>query len=162
VQTHELGSPAEVYVTLKDAKGTQLAVSNPAMAPRLDFTAPADGDYYLALEHLLYWSGPAETYRLTLTPYEPGFSLSLAADHFDVAPGSYTPVAIQAARRDYNGPIEVRVIGHAGLGGQVTLSPGAPPNAPAGTLFLHASPDVPPGPYVVRMEGRATIHSQPA
>src|SRR5207248_601463 len=47
VQTHELGSPAEVYVTLKDAKGTQLAVSNPAAATRLDFTAPADGDYYL-------------------------------------------------------------------------------------------------------------------
>src|SRR5207245_4282263 len=40
-QTRELNSPTEVYMVLKDAKGTQVSASDPAKAPRLDFTAPA-------------------------------------------------------------------------------------------------------------------------
>src|SRR5262249_38678845 len=69
-RTHELGSPTEVYMILKDAKGTQLAASNPTTAPRLDFTAKEDGDYVLAVEHLHYWGGPAEAYHLRIMPYE--------------------------------------------------------------------------------------------
>ena len=40
-QTYELYSPTEVYMVLKDAKGGQLAATNPTMAPRIDFTASA-------------------------------------------------------------------------------------------------------------------------
>jgi hypothetical protein len=49
-QTHEFGSPTEVYMTLRDAKGAQLQASNPAQAARLDFTPPADGDYTVQVE----------------------------------------------------------------------------------------------------------------
>ena len=41
--------------------------------PHLDFTAPADGDYFLAVEHLQYWFGPEEVYRVTVAPYSAGF-----------------------------------------------------------------------------------------
>src|SRR5262249_26433063 len=85
--THELYSPTEVYMVLKDTKGAQAAASNPAQGARIDFNPPADGDYTLAVEHLHYWGGPAEAYWLTLAPYEPGFDLSLGLDRWDVAPG---------------------------------------------------------------------------
>lgn len=166
--THELYSPTEVYLVLRDAKGVQVAASNPAQAPRLDFTAPADGDYTLLVEHLLYWGGPAETYRLTLQPYEPGFTLGLPLDRFDVAPGSVTAVPLTVTRRDYNGPIEVTVVGPPGISGEVIIPAGtaspAPkpgqPAPPAATLFLQARPDLPPGPGVLAVQGRATINGK--
>jgi hypothetical protein len=162
--TQEHGSPTEVYMVLKDAKGAQVGVTNPATAPRIDFTAPADGDYTLAVEHLLYWSGPAETYRVTVTPYEPGFDLSLGLDRFDVHPGSFVPITIVATRRDYTGPIDVSVTGHPYITGQTTIgAPGAPapaPNQPAGTLYVTARPDTPPGPYNLLVQGTATINGK--
>jgi hypothetical protein len=161
-QTHELHSPTEVYMVLKDAKGTQVAASNPANAPRIDFTASADGDYTLAVEHLLYWYGPSEAYRITVTPYEPGFDLSVGIDRFDIPVGTSIPVSILATRRDYTGPIDVSVVGHPAITGHVTISPGQPaaPNQPAATLFLSASPNAAVGPYNIRIQGSATINGR--
>lgn len=158
-QTHEHHSPTEVYLVLKDGKGTQVAASNPAVGPRLDFTAPADGDFTLAVEHLLYWYGPSEAYRITFLPYEPGFDLSLGIDRFDLSPGASVPVNIYATRRDYTGPIDVSVIGHPAITGHVTINPGQPAaaNQPAATLFLSASPNAPAAPYNLRIQGSATI-----
>ena len=73
-------------MTLLDAKGAKLQATNPMVAPRLDFTPPADGDYTLAVEHLHYWGGPDETYRVTVVPYGPAFDRSVTLDHFGVPP----------------------------------------------------------------------------
>jgi hypothetical protein len=161
-QTQELYSPTEVYLTLKDAKGGQLAVSNPQVAPRIDYTPTADGDYTLVVEHLLLVSGPSETYRVTITPYQPGFDLTLGIDRFDLAAGGSVPIALFVTRRDYAGPIEVAVTGHPGLSGHVTIPAGQPPapNVPAATLFLLAKPDAPPGAYRVMLQGSATFQSE--
>jgi hypothetical protein len=160
--THDLYSPTEVYMVLRDTKGTQVAASNPAQGARIDFNPPADGDYTLAVEHLHYWGGPAETYRITVTPYEPGFDLSVGLERWDVAPGGFVSIPITAIRRDYAGPIEVSVTGHPGLTGQVTIPTGQPaqPNQPAATLLLSAKPDVEMGPYQLRVEGKATINGK--
>jgi hypothetical protein len=165
--TQEHYSPTEVYMVLKDGKGAQVAVMNPAVGPRIDFTAPADGDLTLSVEHLLYWNGPSETYRITVTPYEPGFDLSLGIDRLDVSPGSCAPIAILATRRDYAGPIDVSVVGHPDITGQVTLNqmtsnPGQPAaaNQPAGTLYLCARSGAPVGPYDLAVRGSATINGK--
>ncbi len=160
--SHELGSPAEVYMVLRDAKGAQVAVTNPTLAPRLDYTAPADGDYVLAVEHLLYAFGPAESYRVTVTPFEVDFGLAAGIDRFDVPQGSVAPVAITAVRRGYTGPIDVSVVGPAGLTGQATIpaGPQLPPNVPAGILFLHAKADLPLGAYPITIQGKATINGK--
>jgi hypothetical protein len=161
-QSHEFNSPTEIYMLLKDAKGNQLAVTNPAMDPRLDFTAPADGDYYIVVEDLIFAGGPDETYRITLEPYEPGFDVALGIDRYDVHPGSVVAIPIQTvAYRDYNGPIELSVTGHPGLSGQVVLHPHPPvPNQPVGWLFLSAKPDVPAGPYQVVVLAKAMINGK--
>jgi hypothetical protein len=170
--THELHSPTEVYMVLKDAKGSQLAASDPQAAPRIDFTPPADGDYALLVEHLIYSSGPAESYRVTVIPYHPDFDLSLGTDRFDVPPGGATPVNLFVTRHDYAGPIEVQVVGHPFLHGQATVPTGqgalptqrpnrrAAPSQPAATLYLTAAPDVLPGAYDVSLLASATINGR--
>jgi hypothetical protein len=156
-QTQELHSPADVYMTLSDAKGAKLQTTNPMNAPRLDFTPTADGDYTLAVEHLHLWGGPSETYRVTVTPYEPGFDLSVQLDRFDVPQGATFTVPLLVTRRDYKGPIEVSVVGQ-GLTGTLTIPAAAPgpPNQPqpGGTLTISAAADLPIGPHEFYIQGK--------
>jgi hypothetical protein len=166
----ELYSTTEVYMVLKDAKGAQLAATNPVQPPRLDFNPPADGDYTLAVEHLHYdWSGPSEVYRVTVALYEPGFSIALQQDRFDVAQGGVVAIPIiLTARRDYPGAIEVSATGHPGLTGTVTIKEGQAPNAApppqppqiAAQLLLNVAPDVPMGAYRIYVQAKATINGK--
>jgi hypothetical protein len=160
--THEWNSPTEVLMVLKNAMGMQVAATNPAADPRIDYTVPADGDYVLAVEHLLFWGGPDETYRVTISPYEPGFDLTLGSDRVDIPVGGVGVVPIQTvARRDYNGPIEVTVEGPPGIKGQAVIQPGPiVPNQPAGLLFLTADPGMAPGPVILGIMGKATINGK--
>jgi hypothetical protein len=160
-RAHDLHSPAEVYMVLRDAKGNQLQASNPAAAPRLDFTPPADGDYTLSVEHLHYWGGPDETYRITFAPYEAGFDLSIDLDRFGVAQAGTTLIPIHVVRRDYPGPIEVSVQSDT-LTGTVTIPAGQPaqPKQPAGQLPLAAAAGTPVGPHTITVQGKATINGK--
>ncbi len=162
-QTHELGSPTEVYLTLRDARGTQLQVSDPMKEAYLDFTPPADGDYTLHVEHLHLWGGPDEVYRVSVTPLEPNFDLAVALDRFHVEQGGKLAIPIMSPRRDFNGPIEIRVIGPKGIRGQLTIAAGKapPPNQPLGTLVVDVDADVPVGPYAFQIQGQATINGKP-
>ena len=82
-ETYEVLSPAEVYLIVKDTKGADLAKSNPANSPaRIDFTAPADGDFIIYAEHLNYAYGPTEVYHLSLREATPDFDVHFALDRF--------------------------------------------------------------------------------
>ncbi|MFN4258874.1 MAG: hypothetical protein ACK4RK_06220 [Gemmataceae bacterium] len=157
-RTYELNSPTEVYLIVKDAAGKELSKSNPAAEPRIDFTAPADGDFLLMVEHLHYWGGPSETYHLTLTPYAPSFTLELPLDRYDVPQGGVAVLFVQANRQGYDGPIEVRAEGPAHWPAQTTIAAGQG----VGVLTLRAQPDAPLGPAVLRVVGTATINGQVA
>jgi hypothetical protein len=166
--TLDMYSPTEVYMVLKDAKGADVAKTAPsdaAKANRLDFTAPAEGEYILAVEHLHYWGGPSESYRITVTPYEPGFDIVLLSERADASQGSGAVVNIQSVvRRDYTGPIELSVVGHPGLTGQsVFTAAGGPPqpNVTQGILLVNAAADVPLGIYPVKVQAKATINGKP-
>jgi hypothetical protein len=153
-QTLDLGSPSDVVLTLRDAKGSQLAVSNPsAPVASLDYTLQADGDLILAVEHLHYWGGPAETYHLRIRPYEPGFDLTVGLDRFNIAQEGQLTLPVQATRRDYAGPIELSVTGNPSLKGQVVI----PMGQALGTLTITAAPTAPLGPTVFLVQGKATI-----
>jgi hypothetical protein len=160
IQAHTVEhlSPTEVYLVLKNDKGAQILASNPAVATKLDFTAPADGDYFLVAEHLHSWGGPDEVYRLTVTPYEPGFSLTLSLDRWSISPGGTLSIPIFAARSGYNGPIEVSAAGAKGISGTVTIpaGPAKPPNVPSAVLAVKAA-DLPTGPLPFHIQGKATI-----
>jgi hypothetical protein len=151
-QTHELNSPAEVYLVLKNAAGADVAKSNPAVAPRIDFAVPADGDYVLRVEHLFYWGGPTETYRVSVTPAAPDFGLTLTIDHLDVPQGGHALMYVTPTRRGYGGPIEVSLAGTPDVSGRATI-----PAAQPVPLLLTAKPDAPLGPFAVSVQGLAVI-----
>lgn len=162
----ELGSPTEVYMTLRDAKGAQLAVTNPAQAPRIDFTPQADGDLTLAVEHLHYWGGPTETYRVTIKPYQPGFTVTLPLDRYSAAPEGTTSIPVVLnARRDYTGPIELSVLGPPGITGKATINANQAPTPAnqqqiAAQIPVQVAADVPMGPYSLTVVAQATINGK--
>jgi hypothetical protein len=156
--TIEHNSPTEVDMVLKNDKGTQLLASDEKLpTAKLDFTAPADGDFTLVVKHLHSWGGPDEVYRVTVTPYEPGFALTLNIDRWDVAPGGTVSIPIFVARSGYNGAIEVSLLGPKGISGTLTIPAGPkPPNVPSGVLVVKAD-ELSPGPLTFHIQGKATI-----
>jgi hypothetical protein len=166
--TLEYDSPTLLDMTVNDAKGNQVAASNPqANHPedqRMDFNPPADGDYFLMVKQLTDWGGPSEVYRVEIRPGQPSFSLTVGLDRFDAAQGGSAEIPIQTVtRRDYAGPIEVSVVGHPGITGKTELkaTPPPPPNQPAGKLTINVKPDVPMGPYFLLIQGKAVIDGKP-
>lgn len=165
--TYAILSPAEVYMIVKDAKGAELAKSNPQNSPaRIDFTAPADGDFIIYCEHLNYMFGPTEVYHLSLREAAPDFDIQLQLDRFALAPGETTLIPVAPpTRRDFTGPIELTVTGHPGFSGTVTVpnAPPPPPNQPVQPITflpLTCKADVPMGAYDLRVTAKATINGK--
>jgi hypothetical protein len=166
-ETYEVLSPAEVYLIVKDAKGAELAKSNPANSPaRIDFTAPADGDFYIYAEHLNYAHGPTEVYHLSVREAAPDFDVQLALDRFSLAPGETTLIPVNPpARRDFTGPIELVVTGPPGFSGSISVpnAPPPPPNQPAppiAFLPLTCKGDMAQGAYSLTVIAKATINGK--
>lgn len=167
--TYEINSPAEVYLILKNAKNAELGKSVPTSpAARIDYTATEDGDLYIHAEHLNFAHGPNELYHLSVRAAEPDFDVNLGLERFDVAPGQTTIVPISSiVRRDYTGPIELSVIGHAGFSGAVTIPagpvapmPAPPPGEVIAYLPLTVRSDVPIGPYELHIQARGTANGK--
>jgi hypothetical protein len=164
-ETYEVLSPAEVYLIVKDAKGADLAKSNPQNTPaRVDFTPAADGDFIIYAEHLNYLSGPTEVYHLSIGEATASdFDVQLQLDRVGLAAGETTliPVA-HPTRRDFTGPIELTVTGPPGFSGTVTVPyvPPPPPNQPAppiAFLPLTCKGDAPMGAYNLQVVAKANI-----
>jgi hypothetical protein len=166
-ETYEILSPAEVYLIVKDMKGADLAKSNPQNSPaRIDFTAPADGDFIIYAEHLNYAFGPTEVYHLTVRDSTPEFDVQLQFDRVSLAPGETTLIpVVPPVRKDFTGPITLTVIGHPGFSGTVEVpnAPPPPPNAPAppiAYLPITCKGDVPVGAYAIRVLAKATVNGK--
>jgi hypothetical protein len=161
-ETLELHTPTLVYMVLKNAKTkAELGRTNPdAAAPadqRIDFTAAADGDYLVEVQHLNYLGGPSEAYHLAIEPSAADFDLSLGLDRFDLAAGSPLAVTVTATRRGYNGPIDVTLAGPPGLAGSMQIKAGQP----FASLTIEAKPELAMGPYLVHVSGKAMIDGKP-
>jgi hypothetical protein len=162
-RTLELNSPTLVYMVVKNEKGNELARTNPAAAPpadqRIEFTAPEDGAYLLEVQHLNYVGGPSEAYHIRIAPNVPGFDVTLGIDRYDVPAAGTLSFPLFVDRHGYTGPVEVSVVGPAKITGQATIPANAPPKPglPAATLTLTVPPDMPVGPYLLRLQARATV-----
>lgn len=151
VATHDLHSPADVYMVVQDAKGKQLLAGDPTKGQSLTFTPPADGDYVIVLEHLHYWYGPAQTYYLSINSDEPGFSLALKKDAYAAPSGGAAYVPVQVTRRNYTGPIALKAVGLDGISRTLTVEE----NKTSGILALSIPADAPPGPRAFQIVGEA-------
>jgi len=153
--TYELNSPAEVLIRVLDAKGSELGRSNPAQqAARVEFAPPADGEYFIACEHLNYLAGPNEIYHLSIRPVTGDFAITLAFDRGEAPPGGGTAILATVTRLNgFAGPIELGIAGGRELSGKATL----PAGQTIGFVPLLVKEGTKPGAYSFRVEGKSTI-----
>jgi len=87
----------------------------------LHFTAPADGEYQLAMRDVRGKLAKAQAYRLTARRPEPDFRLSMTPRNPTVPLGGAVPVTVQAFRIDgFEGPIGLTF---EGLPAGITATP---------------------------------------
>jgi hypothetical protein len=79
---------------------------------KLDFVAPADGDYILHLKDVRDLEGPDYAYRLTVRDAVPDYRLTTKPENPNVPQGGSVPISVIADRLPgYEGPIEIEVQG---------------------------------------------------
>lgn len=158
--TFEVNAPTEVYLRILDAKGAELAKSNPQqIGTRVEFTAPADGEYVVACEHTNYLSGPNEVYHLSVIPLSPDFAVTLPFDRVDVPAGGVglLPITGLAKLNGFNAEVTVQVVAD-GVSGKLVIPPTANPQ-PATPLFLSltAKAEAKPGVVVGKVTATAMV-----
>ena len=153
--TYELNSPAEVLIRVLDAKGGEIARSNPAQqAARVEFTPAADGDHTIACEHLNYLAGPNEIYHLAVQRVMGDFTITLALDRGEAPVGDGTAILATVNRLSgFAGPIELSIAGDDALSGKATL----PSGQTIAFVPLLVKKGTKPGAYGFRVLGKAMV-----
>ena len=107
---------------------------------KLDFVAPADGDYLIHLKDVRGLDGPDFAYRLTIREATPDFRLRAEPANPNIPKGGATTVEVSVAEiRNYEGPIEIEV---KGLPQGVSASPATIlPGQTSAVIVLSATPD---------------------
>lgn len=156
------GSFLDAQLRVLRADGTALADADDATFERVssadplleNWSAPADGEYLVEVRDVHGRGGPGYPYALTLTRFEPGFTLEADTDKTLLAPGLAAPLYVRAVRR-------------GGFAGAIDLTlEGAPPGvevvagriaagASDGCLWLRAGPEAAPCFGNVTILGRA-------
>ena len=153
--TYELNSPAEVLIRVLDAKGGEIARSNPAQqAARVEFTPAADGDHTIACEHLNYLAGPNEIYHLEVQRVMGDFTITLAFDRGEAPVGDGTAILATVNRLSgFAGPIELSIAGDDAFSGKATL----PSGQTIAFVPLLVKKGTKPGAYGFRVLGKAMV-----
>jgi len=109
---------------------------------KLDFVAPADGEYLLHLKDIRGMEGPEFAYRLTIRQATPDFELKAEPANPNIPRGGSTLVTVSiVAIRNYSGSIAVEV---KGLPKGVSASPATiPPGQDSTVAVLSAALDAP-------------------
>jgi len=157
-KTRSLGSPCDLYLRLESAAGKKVAESPMTGADESSLTNnfKEAGVFRLVVEEAAQLGGPEYFYRLEISPFQPGFAVSVDTDRFQAAPGGSVEIKVLPERRDYDGPITLTLEG-AGDGFELaTNAVTSKTNATSVKMTLPA--DLEPGQLVnFRMTGHATI-----
>jgi hypothetical protein len=129
---------------------------------RIDFVAPADGDYWVRIRDARGEHGPDYSYRLTIRGPAPGFALAFSPANPNVPRGGRVPITVLAQRVDgFDGTIDVAI---AGLPRGLRATTGRiAPGQIMTTLTLEATADAgDPRPFrVVGTSGPQSVFAEP-
>ena len=148
--TFEVNVPTEVFIRILNDKGAELARSNPQLPhARVEFTAPADGKYFIACEHLNYKFGLDEVYHLSVVPAEASVELILPLDRYEARAGQVAYIAVSPITRakGLQAPIELEIVSGVGLGGSAIV----PPTESIAFIPLKVPAQLKPGAYPFRV-----------
>jgi len=159
--TRRVGSPAAVYLKLLNSTGAKVAevIDLGITDSVINYTFPADGDYYVAVQDRDQRGGGAFSYRVSVDATAVGFQLTAAAAHLNIAVGGTAAVTVNVSRSGYNGPITIAAIGlPEGISSTPTVIGSGRTNA---VLTLTADDKAPKGKIVpIKVAGTATIGDQ--
>lgn len=125
---------------------------------KLDFVAPADGEYLVHLKDVRGMEGRDFAYRLTIRDAVPDYQLTADPANPNIPRGGSIPVTVSVSQlRDFDGSIEVSV---KGLPAGVTASPATIPAGQESTVVVlsaasDASSDTAPSP--IEFVGHANV-----
>jgi hypothetical protein len=125
---------------------------------RLEWTAPADGNYAVRVRDLQHGTagGAAFIYRLRIMEAEPDFALRVASDNLNLLPGETIELEVFAERQGgFQGPIELQF---EGLPAEVRVENARIPEREAvARVKLTASDEARAGSSTVILSGQATL-----
>ncbi len=128
---------------------------------RLDFVAPADGEYFLHLKDVRGMEGRDFAYRLTIREATPDYQLSADPANPNIPKGGSTPVTVSVAQtQGFEGSIDIEV---KGLPAGVTASPATIlPGQTSTVVVLSSAPDasLDTHPSPVEFAGHAKVNGQ--
>jgi len=153
-EAQALNSPAELELAVTDRLGRELArAAEQNDEVTLNFTAPATGDYGVAVRDALSDGGDAFAYRVTARrdPFPP--TVTAEVEGLTVPQGSYQPVPIVVTRTGGGGPIKLQLTG--GPPGLRLAPIEIPAGAAAVVCKLEADAAAPLGIHTVRIAADA-------
>ncbi len=152
------GSSLDPLLQLLDTAGKPVASNDDAVGKdsRLDWTAPADGEYLLQVADLHSRGGETFVYHVAAAPAKPDFTLQCDDDRALVGPGSGYAFFVLATRRNgFAGEIQLAV---EDLPPGVTATAGRiPPHMTQGSVVLRAAPDAAVAAANIRVVGTAVV-----
>lgn len=117
----DMGSKVDTDIQIYDSKGKRLWAKadkfhegNWNTAPRGDFKAPEDGDYYLRVFNEAGWGGEHQVYRIEATEKIPSIKADFAQAGYSqlgkmyaVPRGGALATTVRINQVDYNGPVKL-------------------------------------------------------
>jgi hypothetical protein len=112
-RTRSLGSACDLFLQLQTTNGVKLAEANATGADEgvLTNRFKADGACRLVVEELNRNGGPGFAYHIAVRELKPGFALSTETERLSVPTGDAIEIEVKPARREYDGPIQLTVVG---------------------------------------------------
>lgn len=118
VYGHRIGSPIDTVVSISNADGKQIIVNDDGANhdSRFRFSAPADGDYTLAVKDHLGHGGDDYVYRVEFQPVEPSLELAVPIlseqkqqlqQRVQLARGGRMAIVVSARRTNFLGNVQL-------------------------------------------------------
>ena len=112
-----IGSPVDPVLNIYDANMKSIAGSDDADGTkdsRVDFKAPADGEYFVRMRDMLNNGGPSFVYRIEAQPRSPAINVTMPEmlrrqlqyrKQFNVPRGSYYAMVVNTSRQNLSGEL---------------------------------------------------------
>jgi hypothetical protein len=166
VESSSLGYEMDPVVSVIDSSGKSLAENDDGRRnerdPTLSFSPPADGAYQVLVRDLHSRGGMRMVYGCTIAEPRPGYSLTVAAGTYRIAPGMTLEVPVTINRQGgFKEELEISAAGlPAGITADAVRSPGEGDAAKSLKLVLHAAADAQSGPF--RVVAKTAAGAMPA
>ena len=155
-----IGSRIDGELRVTDLSGKEIAKNDDMSVlckdAKLEFVAPAEGDYLLEARNVEEIFGEDCYYRLKATPVIPDFEVSIETDRLSVPSGGKASFKVETQRiGGFSGGVELKVSGlpKGVVANVVTIAP----DKSSGEVTLTCAPNTPVSACEIHVTGEATI-----